>query len=293
VIPRAAVEPNRDTGDAGRRPAHRGWDARLALDFERVGARTVLVRRAHSGPLVVQKPLYAEGPSVCQCVIVHPPAGIVGGDRLALRCGVRRGASVQLTTPAATRWYRTEGAEAVQTLDATLDDDAVLEWLPQGTIVHDGAIATSTTRIALTCRSTFIGADVVSLGRRASGEQFRCGRWRQRFDNVRDGALIWSDRGVLDGGSGLIAASAGLNGGSVFGTFVAVAAGIDDVLVGQLRAVSTGSGSGGVSRLPDVLVARYAGNSMEAASAYFLGLWSLVRPLAVGRPALRPRIWST
>ena len=65
-----------------RQPEAARWDACLALRFERVGPRSVLAQREHRGPLVVQKALYPEGPGVCQCVIVHPPAGIVGGDRI-------------------------------------------------------------------------------------------------------------------------------------------------------------------------------------------------------------------
>ena len=81
-----------------------GWEAKLELSYERRGDRTVLVRRAHRGPLVVQKSLYPEGDGVCQNVIVHPPAGIVGGDRLALEVEVGECARAQITTPGAAKW---------------------------------------------------------------------------------------------------------------------------------------------------------------------------------------------
>jgi urease accessory protein len=284
---RRAEQPAR-TGEIERR-----WDARLALAFERTGERSVMTHREHHGPLVVQKPLYPEGPGVCQCVIVHPPAGIAGGDRLSLDVAVGRDAFVQLTTPGATKWYRSEELQASQVLRVRVDEGATFEWLPQGTIVYDGAIAASEVRIDLAATSTFIAAEVVSLGRRAAGERFRCGQWRQRFDIAREGALIWSERGVLDPTAGLIASPVGLNGAPVFGTFVAVGPRIDDTMIAALRDIAPAQGEAAITRLPELLVARYRGGSIEAGSAYFASMWSALRTTLTSRAALRPRIWST
>jgi len=275
------------------RPHGAGWDAQLFLGFERVGARSVMTRREHRGPLVVQKPLYPEGPDVCQCVLLHPPGGIAGGDRLTLGVTVSPHASAQLTTPGATRWYRSAGPPASQVLHARIGEHAFLEWLPQGTIVYDGALARSDVRIELARGATFIGVEFASLGRRASGERFRCGEWRQRFEIVRDDAPIWSERAVLRADSGVLASPVGLNDASVFGTFVAVGAPIDDTMMSALRAIAPLQGEAAITRLPEVIVGRYRGDSMESAGAYFVELWSMLRPAMTGRAAMRPRIWST
>ena len=276
-----------------RQPDGARWDACLALRFERVGPRSVLAQREHRGPLVVQKALYPEGPGVCQCVIVHPPAGIVGGDRILLTAAVNAGAHAQLTTPGAARWYRSAGSQAEQTFRARVVDGGSLEWLPQGTIVHEGALARSTTHVELVGDAAFIGAEITALGRRAAGEQFRCGEWRQRFEIVRDGAPIWSERAVLRGGGALLTSAAGLNGAPVFGTLVVVKSGLSDALMPALRVLAPVQGAGSVTRLPHAIVARYVGESMEAAGAYFMAAWSIVRPPICGLAAVRPRIWST
>src|SRR5438105_5428750 len=96
-------------------PVHvRGWRAELALEYEMRSGRTVLARRAHDGPLVVQKPLYPEGDAVCHTILVHPPGGIVGGDELRIEARVGAAAHTLLTTPAAGKWYRAAGPWAQQ-----------------------------------------------------------------------------------------------------------------------------------------------------------------------------------
>ena len=122
------------------------WHAELELGYARQGDTTRPVLRRHRGPLRVQKHLYAEGPEVCQHIIVHPPAGIAGGDRLQIDARVDEGAWAQLTSPGAAKWYRAHSA-ASQQVNLRVAPGATLEWLPQETIVYAGAQAELTTRI--------------------------------------------------------------------------------------------------------------------------------------------------
>ena len=269
------------------------WRARLELAFDRDGVRTRLARRSHEGPLVVQKPLYPEGDEVCQCIVVHPPGGIAGGDQLRLAIEVAPEARAQLTTPGAAKWYRADGRPSAQHLDFSVARGAVLEWLPQSSILFDGIDARSDVRVRLARDSVYIAFDIVCLGRTASNERFDTGTWRQRIDIERDDALVWSERAVLRGGDGLLRSPPGLNAAPVFGTFAAMAAHIPDDLIAALRKPAPVRGDGSVTRLPEAIIGRYRGDSTEAAHRYFTDLWTIVRPALTGRAAVAPRIWST
>ena len=124
------------------------WHAELELAYARFGDCTRPVKRRHLGPLRVQKHLYAEGPEVCQHIIVHPPGGIAGGDRLNISARVEQDAWAQITSPGAAKWYRAAGP-AYQQLDLQVAAGATLEWLPQETIVYSAAQAELTTSIEL------------------------------------------------------------------------------------------------------------------------------------------------
>ena len=269
------------------------WKARLELRFAHAQGRTTLAHRDHAGPLAVQKPLHPEGDAVCQVVVVHPPGGVAGGDALTIALDVGAGAHAQLTMPAAAKWYRSAGAEATQHVAAHVGPGAVLEWLPQGAIVFDGARACSTLRVALAGSARLVAWELVCLGRAAAGERFDTGRWRQRLEIVRDDALIWSERADLPGGSPLLAAAVGLNGAPVFGTFVAVSPTLDDAALAAARRVVPRRGESALTRLPEVLVARYRGPASDDGARHFAALWTALRPGLIGRDALPPRIWST
>src|ERR1043165_2423122 len=97
-------------------PPGTSWKAHLGLSFQKRAQGTFLAEKRSDGPLVVQKPLYPEGPEVCHAIVVHPPGGIAGGDELTLDVDAQAGANALLTTPGAAKWYRTRGPAAKQQL---------------------------------------------------------------------------------------------------------------------------------------------------------------------------------
>ena len=276
------------------------WHANLSLGFRRREAATILARREHAGPLRVQKALYPEGEAVCHAIVLHPPSGIAGGDELEIDVTVGPGAHALLTTPGAGKWYRSAGAWARQRMGFAVEAQGALEWLPQETIVFDAARAAMRSRIELDDAARFIGMEVLCLGRRASGEHFAAGAVHLDTRVSRAGRPVWLERGLLEGGlleggSGLLNASAGLAGFSVSGTLLAVAPGIEPGLLAACRGVpvhETGARHG-ITALPDMLVARYLGHSSEAARQWFVALWQTLRPALIGREAQSPRIWNT
>ena len=271
----------------------KSWHANLHLRFERRDARSVLATRSHDGPLVVQKALYPEGDAVCHAIVVHPPAGVAGGDELAIDIHAAEGAHVLLTTPGAGKWYRTPGPWARQSIAIEARHGAIVEWLPQETIVFDGALARLSMDVNLQGDACYIGWEILCLGRKGSGEGFETGRCRFSSALHRDGRLAWRERAQI-GPDGIVAKSrAGLGGRSVVGTMIAAALTIEDSLLSTCREASPRSGEGAVTRLPGVIVARYLGDSGEAAREYFAALWSRIRPAIGGREAMAPRIWST
>jgi urease accessory protein len=272
-------------------PLVSSWKASLSLVFSFLDRKTVLSEKKHDGPLVVQKPLYPEGANVCHAIVVHPPGGIAGGDELTLQARVGENAAALLTTPGATKWYRTAGARAKQSV--ALDVRGRLEWLPQETIVFDGALGDADYAVDLAAGAGIIGWDIVCLGRTGSGERFSRGMFRSSIRIRREGRLLWLERARIDGGGWLLDSPAGLGGKPVFGTMFVSFPNLNQELLNETRKTEPESGRGAVTLLPGVLLARYLGDSSEAARRYFIALWRILRPRLTGLDAIEPRIWQT
>jgi urease accessory protein len=249
-------------------PVAASWKAHLSLRFERHDSRTVLSERRSDGPLVVQKPLYPDGPQLCHAIVVHPPGGIANGDELMLSATSERDAQALITTPGAGKWYRSAGAWARQTLE--FDVQGSLEWLPRETIVFDGALADLRSRVSLGEGARYIGWEILALGR------FRRGRMKIETHVTREGKPLFIEKGELEGGGRLMRSPAGLGGRSVVGTLLATH---------EAKVEVPGIA---ITRLPGLLVGRYLGDSSEEALQAFTRLWKALRPSAV-----EPRIWST
>ncbi len=265
-------------------PVAQSWKAQLQLGFEQRGGRTVLAERRHDGPLVVQKALYPEGDAVCHAIVVHPPAGIAGGDELELNARAGAGAHALLTTPGAGKWYRSAGPWAGQRL--RFEVAGAMEWLPQETIVFDGAMAQLETEVRLQGDAKYLGWEILCLGRTGSGERFDKGEIRLDSRIYRDGRLLWLERGRIEGGGALLDSPAGLQGKPVCATLVAACPMVDLAACREIESLA-------VTQLPGLVVARYLGDSSEQAKQLFARLWTVLRPAMFGREAQMPRIWST
>jgi urease accessory protein len=269
------------------------WRAELALEFERRDGRTVLARRRHEGPLVVQKPLYPEGESTCHSILVHPPGGMAGGDELIVDARVGPHAQVLLTTPAAAKWYRSLGPWAKQRTRIDGAAGACAEWLPQESIVFDGARAEISLDVKLHGDAVFVGWDAFCLGRAGSGEAFTRGECCVCTHLSRDDKAIFFERGHVRAGDRFFASPAGLDEHTVFGAFLAASEAVDRALLQRCRGETADKARTAVTHLPGVLIARYLGDSTQEARDYFQRIWQHVRPALAAKPAKIPRIWNT
>ena len=271
-----------------------GWRAELELHFEQRHGRTRLARRWHRGPLRIQRPFYPANPhgrDTCQVVILHPPAGVVGGDRLALDVRLEAGSQVLITTPGATQFYRSAGAEAVQQARIRVGPGATLEWTPQETILFDGCRARIETRVELAAGARFLGWGITALGRPAARAPFASGRCLQRFEISREGVPIWIERAEHRGGGESLAGRWGLAGREALGVMVCTGAS-ESVLEALRAALTRFDGEGqlvGATRRGELSIVRV----LAPQTRPIFDLFASLRELALGEPTPAARIWAT
>jgi urease accessory protein len=265
------------------------WDARLRLRFARDGATTRLLERAHSGPLRVQKPLYPEGPGICHAIVIHPPGGVVGGDRLEIDTLAGSQTHAFLTTPGAAKWYRANGKVSRQQVRIRAGAGAAFEWMPQETILFDDADVVLDHDVELAEGASYIGSDILCFGRRAAGERFASGRLRQHTRIRLGGKLVWWEQGMLRAGAAM-QSPLGLGGRSVCATLIGVGKPAPASLLAAMRARDAALA---LSQVKSVFVARYLGDDSEAARNAITRVWQDLRPHLLGVEAVVPRIWNT
>lgn len=279
-------------GVAAPSSADRGWLGRLQLDYRRQDGRTNLCRRRHQGPLLVQRSFHPEGP-VCHSYLIHPPGGMAGGDRLELDVHLAAGAAALLTTPSATKIYRSEGALAVQQQTFTVADRATLEMLPAEVILHGACEARLESTFRLEGSAALCFWDVVCLGRPASGDHFVAGRCEQKVAIWRDGIPLLHDRLQLEHGDRLLSGAWGMAGFPVLGTLLATP--VDGELSRSLSRDLRPDAAVrlGVTERDGLLILRCLGHHAELVRRELETVWHGLRPAVIGRPPCTPRIWRT
>lgn len=272
------------------------WHGRLALHYRREGGRTTALDR-HHGPLRVLQRLYPEGPGICHHVLVHPPGGMVGGDRLEIEATLEAGAHALVTTPSATRYYRSTGAPASQQALLRVAAGARLEWLPLETLAYRGCHAHNGVQLHLAPGAEAMGWDVLALGLPAAGRPFDSGRFHQHLEL----SGVWLERGTIDATDRLLLDSPlGLAGHRVLATMWwaegdALAPARRQALLDSAREVLAAGPlhrtAGATAPQPRVVVVRLLAHGVEPALHCLMAVRAAWRRQAWALAAEPPRIW--
>jgi len=189
------------TAGAALEAARVGRDGALSLRFERRGPATVVAGCRYTLPLQVLAPVALDDPAAVVSIL-NPTGGLVGGDRLSIHVHAAAGAHAVLTTPSATRVYRTEGEPTVQSVRLSVGPRAVVEWVPDHTIPFAGSALRQSIDVDLDETAGLILVDAFSAGRIALGEAWRFAALESAV-SIRDArGWLLHDRFVLRGRAG-------------------------------------------------------------------------------------------
>jgi urease accessory protein len=273
------------------------WHARLQLDYALESGRSV-ARHLHDGPLRILQSLYPEGDSVCHNVLVHPPSGLVGGDTLDMQVMVGAGAHGLVTTPGATRFYRSEAGLATQQVHAHVQDGARLEWLPLEALAYSGCDALNLARFELEPTAELMTWDITALGLPHAQQPFERGTFRQHLEIPG----VWLERGTITAADErLMNSPLGLAGQRCMATLVfaagsAIAADRAEAALEAARAAIEASPlrlqAGATQPHPQVIVLRVLAPVVEPAMQLLRPVWAAWRQALWGLPGNVPRLWN-
>jgi len=273
------------------------WVARLNLDYTQEAGRSV-ARHAHDGPLRILQSLYPEGDRICHNVLVHPPSGLVGGDVLDMQVTVGTSAHGLVTTPGATRFYRSEAGLATQQVHARLEDGARLEWLPLEALAYNGCDALNLARFELAPTAELMTWDLTALGLPHAQQPFARGTFRQHLEIPG----VWLERGTMAAeDERLMNSPLGLAGQRCMATLVfaagsAIAQDRAEAALDAARAAIEASPlrllAGTSQPHPQVIVLRALAPVVEPAMQLLRPVWAAWRQVLWGLPGTVPRLWN-
>lgn len=273
-------------------PPHQRAAGSLEISFRRDPRGTVLDHLFQAAPLRALFPAPDPGePPVA--ALANTAGGLAGGDSLRIAVSAGTDALATVCGAAAEKIYRSLGPETRIDVSLAVEEDAVLEWVPQETILFDGARLRRRTEAVLAERARLLAVEIVVFGRAAHGERLRTGllhdAWRLRG---ADGTLIWADALRLDGNiAARLDAPFGFAGAGALGTLLF--AGPDaKALIAPLRTAAEAAPALGGATLPrpGVLLARWLGDAAAVRDSVGAAIVAM-RAATFGLPPRLPRLW--
>lgn len=271
-----------------------GWRASLELEYERRLAKTCLVKKQHCGPLMVQKPFYPEAEQCCHTYLIHPPGGIAGGDQLYINAQINDNSHVLITTPAATKFYRSIGPQALQQQILNVSSNAILEWLPQETVYFSEANVVNKTIFHIHPTTSLFAWEIQCLGLTAQQQDFELGSCIQRLEVWQQNKPLILETNRFIGGDQQLQSACGMNGYKALATFIikdpkqCLDNSIIMAVKSNYHSIVTAS-----TYVHGFFIIRALAEYAEEIKNYFTQVWHYARPLMIAQDACPPRIWKT
>ena len=226
-------------------------------------------------------------------VVLTTSGGLTGGDRVGLHIAVEHGAKSVVTTQAAEKIYRSAGDPC--TIDVRIDaaEATWVEWMPQETILFDGAMLRRTTTIRTTAGARVMAGEILVFGRLARGEVFRNGALRDAWTVERDGKRVWMEALRFGTpGNTLLEHPAGMDGARSLATAVYIADDAPEQIETARLLLSRSQCRSGVTCVNGILVARFLARDPQTLRAEYTSFWTGFRHAVGGLPARAPRVWE-
>jgi len=229
-----------------------------------------------------------------EAILINTGGGLAGGDRFTFAITAEENARLTVTSQAAERVYRSLGPAADVEVKLDAQPNATLMWLPQETILFDGARLTRAYEIDLDATARFILADMVILGRTAMGETVRSLIWRDAWRLRRGGALVWADATRIEGDAAAALASPAAGAGAcALATILYAAPDAAERLAPLREALAPVPGcEAAATAFEGLMVARIVAREGHLARAAVVRALGVLQCDALQGGAL-PRSWST
>ena len=249
------------------------------------GLRTRIVALRQQGCLKLLFPRVAEGPML-QAVLVNCSGGIAAGDRLDSTIDCAADTHLVLTAQAAERCYRARPGEAPARITGRvrLQDRARMEWLPQETILFEGARLRRRLEVEMAPDASFLGVESRIFGRSLRGERMRELELSDRILITRDGRPVLVDGLELHGDAQSALARAAVGAGAAAAAMIVLVAPDAALLLPAVRQLL--DGDAGASAWDGMLLVRLVSREAGRHRALIASVLSVLRG---GRPL--PAVW--
>jgi urease accessory protein len=259
-------------------------NACLRASFARAGTRTEAERTFETGGLRWRFPRPS---GACEAAIVNTGGGVAGGDVLHVALWLKEAAEVEATTPAAEKIYRSDGAPARIETRLALESRARLDWLPQETLLFEGAWLERRLEVDIAAEARLLLVESIVFGRLAMGEGRIDARLKDSWRVRRNGRLVFADETRLERAGATLDRRAVGGGARALATIVAAAPDVEARLPDLRAAIDAGMEGveAGASAFDGLIVARLLSPSPSRLRAA-----AIASILALG--GRKPRLWQ-